>query len=92
MARVIGGLIGVIEAALVLRLALELLGAQPSSPFVAWVYGITDQLVLPFVGAFPGLSIGGNYVIELVTLVAMIGYAIIGWLIRMFLSFIFDSI
>ncbi|HEY5383256.1 MAG TPA: YggT family protein [Candidatus Paceibacterota bacterium] len=92
VARVVNGVFGLIEAALVLRLVLELLGANPSSQFIAWVYGVTDPLIGPFVGAFPGLSIGNGYAIELVIVVAMIGYAIIGWLVMKLLSFIFSSI
>ena len=89
VARIINGVFGLIEAILILRLVLELLGANSSSPFIAWVYGITNQLMSPFVGAFPGLSIGGGYAIELAIIVAMIGYAVIGWLIMKLLSFIF---
>jgi hypothetical protein len=92
VARIVNGLFGLIEAVLVLRLVLELLGANPSSQFIAWIYGITDRLIGPFVGAFPGLSIGNGYAIELLIIVAMIGYAIIGWLIAKLLSFIFGSI
>jgi hypothetical protein len=91
VAKVVDGVVGLIEAVLVLRLVLELLGANPSSSFIAWVYGSTDQLVSPFTGAFPALSVGDGYTIELVTIVAMIGYAIIGWLVSILLSFIFDS-
>ncbi len=89
VARVINGVFGLIEAVLVLRLALELLGANPGAGFIAWIYGITDPLVAPFVGAFPALSLGA-YGAELSTLVAMVGYAIIAWLIGLLLSFIFN--
>jgi hypothetical protein len=91
VARIINGVFGLIEALLALYLVLELLGANSSSPFIAWVYGITGPLIGPFAGAFPGLSIGGGYQVELAILVAMIGYAIICWLINMLLSFLFSS-
>ena len=87
--RIVNGVIGLIEAMLVLRLVLQLLGANPSSQFIAWVYGVTDNLVGPFAGAFPSLSVGG-YAAEFSTIFAMVGYAIIGWLIARLLSFIFS--
>ncbi|MDO8481693.1 MAG: YggT family protein [bacterium] len=87
--RLINGIIGIIEAVLSLRLVLELLGASPSARFIAFVYQITDGLLGPFAGAFPSFSLGGNFVIDLSIIVAMIGYAILGWLIIRLLSFIF---
>ncbi len=89
--RLINGLIGIIECAFVLRLILELLGASPSSQFVAIVYGITDRLLGPFAGAFPNFSLGGSYVIDITAIFAMIGYAIVGWLIIRLISFVFVS-
>ncbi len=86
--RLINGLIGVVESALALRLILELLGASPSSRFVAAVYEITGRLLGPFAGAFPNFLLGG-FVIDVTTIFAMIGYAILGWLIIRLLSFIF---
>ena len=87
--RVINGVFGLVEAVLVVRLVLELLAADPAAPFIGWVYGITDPLVNPFVGAFPALTVGGGYGLELATLIAMVGYAIIGWLIIKLFSLIF---
>jgi hypothetical protein len=89
--RFINGLVGIIEFALALRFVLELFGANPSSQFIAWIYGVTNALIGPFVGAFPGLYIGGNFVIDIVAILAMIAYAILGWLIVRLLSFVFIS-
>ncbi len=90
VARVINGVFGLIEAVLVLRLVLELLDANPNAGFISWIYGLTDPLVAPFVGAFPALSLGA-YGAEIATIIAMVGYAIIAWLIGLLLSFIFNS-
>jgi hypothetical protein len=87
--RIVRAVIGIIEIMLGLRLVLELLGASPSSQFIAWVYGVTGNLVAPFAGAFPSLTVGA-YAAEFSTIFAMIGYAIIGWLIARVLSFIFS--
>lgn len=92
MTRLVNAVIGIIETAFAIRVALQLFGANPSSPFVSWIYGITDSLAGPFAGAFPLWSLGGNSVIDLSIILAMIGYAILGWLISMLVSFFLDSI
>ena len=87
--RIVNTIIGIIETMLALRLILELLGANSSSQFVAWVYSVTDGLVGPFAGAFPAWVIDG-YVLDISTIFAMIGYAILGWIVVQLLSFIFS--
>ncbi len=83
-----GAVIGLIEFLLALRIVLELLGANASAPFVAWVYAVTGSLMGPFVGAFPNLMLGG-FVLDIAAIFAMIGYAIIVWLVSWVLSLIF---
>ncbi len=87
--RLINAIVGIIEAALALRLILELFGANSSSQFVAVVYQITDNLLGPFLGAFPNLSLGYSFVLDITTILAMIAYAIAGWIIIRLLSFLF---
>jgi uncharacterized protein YggT (Ycf19 family) len=65
---------------LALRLVLKLTGANPSSPFAAFVYTITAPLLLPFQSLFPNPS-AGRFVFEATTLVAMIVYPIFTWLL-----------
>ena len=91
VARVVNAIVGVIEVALVARVILELFGANASSPFVAWIYGITAALMGPFAGAFPTLSLGSASVLDIVAILAMIGYAVLGWLIVQLLSLMFVS-
>jgi hypothetical protein len=85
-------IIGIIEVLLGLRVLLHLLGANPASEFVAWLYGTTDQLLAPFAGIFPSFSLSGNYVIEFTTLFAMLAYAFIGWAILKLISFLTDAV
>ena len=92
VARVINWIAGIIELALALRLLLELFGANSASQFVAWVYGVTSVILGPFAGAFPNLSLGGSSIVDVVTIMAMIGYAILGWILIQFLSLIFVTI
>ena len=85
--RVASTAIALIEFILALRFILELLGANPVAPFVAWVYNMTDGFVAPFSGAFQSLNVGG-FVLDLSTVFAMIGYAIIGGIVSWLLGFL----
>ena len=89
--RVVNLIVGLIEIALALRILLELLGASASSQFVAWIYSVTSSLMGPFVGAFPGIFLGLASVIDVNAILAMIAYAIVGWLIVRVLSFILSE-
>lgn len=89
--RLVNVLVGLIELVFALRLLLELLGASAASQFVATVYSISDRLLGPFAGAFQNFSLGGGYVVDVNAIVAMIGYAILGWIVIRILSFILSS-
>src|SRR6187402_2773615 len=43
---------GIIEALVGLRFLFEVLGANPASPFVMWIYDWSTPLVAPFAGIF----------------------------------------
>lgn len=64
------------EIVLFLRLLLKFLGANPNAFAVGHFYKYTDFLVWPFKGIFPNVFLGGG-LIETATLSAMVGYAII---------------
>lgn len=89
VARIINTIVGIVETLLALRLVLVLLGASPTAAFVAWLYAVTDALAAPFTGAFPNWYIAG-FVVDFSILFAMLGYAIIGWLLVRLVSFIFS--
>ena len=91
ISQIVYAVIGIIQFMLALRLVLVLLGANPAAEFVAWVYSVTGRLAAPFLGAFPALNLGG-FVIELSIIFAMIGYAIIGWLIMRVISLVTASL
>ena len=71
---------GLIETLLLIRFVLRALGANPNAGFAQFIYGITGGLVAPFVGLFGSPSYDGS-VLELNSLVALIVYALLGWLI-----------
>ncbi|HWP61165.1 MAG TPA: YggT family protein [Candidatus Paceibacterota bacterium] len=90
--RVLDILIGLIEFMLALRIILHLLAANPGSTFVAWLYGVTDQLLAPFAGIFPSVAIAGNSVLEFSTIFAMFAYAFLGWLLIRIIVFVADTL
>jgi hypothetical protein len=70
----------VIELLLAIRFVLKALGANANAGFAEFIYGITAPLVAPFVGLFPTPASNGM-VIEPGTIVALIVYPIVGWII-----------
>lgn len=74
--------LGVIEVFLLFRLLLKLLGANPASGFVNFVYDISGIFVAPFNAIFSSTTTEGDVttgVFEPATLVAAIVYAVLAW-------------
>ncbi len=71
---------GLIEGLILIRFALKALGANPSAGFAQFIYGITAPLVAPFYGLFGNPSAQGS-VLELHSIVALIVYGLLAWLI-----------
>jgi hypothetical protein len=81
-AQVVYFIVGLIEAALALRFLLQILGANRGAAFVDFVYDMTAPLVAPFFGMFgsnPTFAGGSRFEAE--TLVAMIAYAVLAWIV-----------
>lgn len=72
--------VGVIEFLLLFRFLFKFFAANPRTPFVAWIFSTTATLVSPFAKILPDLKLG-NFVIDFTTLVALIVYVLIGYLI-----------
>ncbi|HVY72716.1 MAG TPA: hypothetical protein VG984_01535 [Candidatus Paceibacterota bacterium] len=92
IAGIINTVVGIIELFLLIRIVLELLGANAASPIVAWTYAVSSTFMGPFVGAFPGLYLTQNSILDVVAVVAMIGYALLGWLLIELLGFIVGTV
>jgi len=83
--RIIGLIIGIIDAVLLIRLVLKLLGASPENVFVSGIYGITQPLVGIFEGIFaqvPLPSINAVAVFEPATVIALLVVGLIGWVLQ----------
>lgn len=72
--------LGIVEALLIIRFVLKLLGANPDAAFSSLVYGVTEPLVMLFEGVFPNAAARGS-VLDLAALLAMIVYALVAWAI-----------
>ena len=75
-------ILGVIEVLLAFRFVFKLLGANPQSGFVGFIYSISEIFVAPFFSIFKQvLSKGAEVpsVLEPATLIAMFVYAVIFW-------------
>jgi YGGT family len=73
--------LGILEALIALRIGLKLIGANPESPIVALIYGLTFLFLFPFEGMI-ATPTAGRMVLELSSLFAMLIYALIGWAVE----------
>jgi uncharacterized protein YggT (Ycf19 family) len=78
---------GIIEFLLSLRFIFKFFVVNSSTPFVAWIYGVTATLVSPFARILPDFKFGG-FVVDFATLVALIVYVLAGYLILQLFSYI----
>ena len=67
---------GIIDALLVIRLVLKLLGANVHAGFASFTYGLTDFFLAPFRGLLPTI-VSGQAVLELSLLFAILIYSLI---------------
>ena len=87
--RVVYYILGVLEALLAFRLVFRLLGANPNSGFVSFIYSITRVFLVPFTTIFRSAATEGietTAVLEPGTIIAMIVYALIAWgIVKLFI-------
>ena len=77
-----------LEFFLFLRLALKFIQANPQSLVVNWIYKWSDFFVSPFNFIFKDIIFPNGFLLEAATLSAMIGYAILVWIIlKLFRAF-----
>lgn len=87
--KLLSAAIGIVEFLLVLRFVFELLNANPTSVFVAWLYGVTNNLVIPFSNAFPNVAFMG-FTIDIAVILAMVAYGVLASIIGWLLSTVFN--
>ena len=74
---------GLVESVIGLRFLFQLLGANPDTTFVTWIYNVSAPLVAPFTTVFgeatkPVVGTVPHSVFEPATLVALVVYGLIG--------------
>lgn len=77
--RIVWYIAGLIVALLLIRVVLQLLGANQGNGFVDFIYAFSGIFAAPFFGIFSYEPAYGQSVLELSTLVAMVVYGLIGW-------------
>ena len=73
-------LFGILESFLGLRFFFKIIDANPSNPFAHSIYRFTDLFLSPFFNLVSNPSTGGM-VLEVTTLIAMVVYLLLCWLL-----------
>ena len=79
---------GIIEGLLLIRLALKLLGANALAGFASFIYGVTDFFMAPFHNLLPTVG-SSTSVLETSVVIAIIVYALIGWVLARLIAIMF---
>lgn len=74
-------LFGLLEVLLALRVVLHALGANESNTFANAINAVTQPFVALFANLFSNLLLSAAAVLELTTIIAMVVYAVIAWLV-----------
>ena len=80
--KVVYFLLGILEVLFAFRLAFKILGANPQSIFVNFIYSVTNLFLAPFEGIFRSAVTQGietEAVLEPFLIIAMLVYAAIAW-------------
>jgi uncharacterized protein YggT (Ycf19 family) len=77
--RIITFAFGVLQALLILRIILLLLVANPGNDIVAFILGVTDPFVEPFIGMFDlnRVTADSGQVLDVAAIVALIGWTLL---------------
>ncbi len=80
IATILDLIFGVMTFFLGLRFIMELFGANSATPFGSWIYSISGNLMSPFAGIVPNLTIGAGF-IDMVALIAIFAYGVLFYLV-----------
>lgn len=87
--RIIYSLLSLLEIVLGIRFVLKLIAANPGSGFASFIYGISGAFTAPF-NALLGTPSAGGSALEVTTLVAMVIYALLTWIIVRVIQIVTD--
>jgi hypothetical protein len=74
-------LFGLIELLLAVRVVLHLIGANPANGFANFIYVLSSPFLILFSTLMTNPTLGPNAALEITTIIAMIVYAILAYLI-----------
>ena len=77
----VNAFMGIIESFLLIRIILRLFGANAQNMFVNFVYSVSAFFARPFSNIFENIELKKGMILEVNTLIAMIIYALIAWII-----------
>ena len=80
---------GILEILFGLRFVLKLFAANPTSGFAQFIYGVTNVFLLPFNGLVVTPTTSNGMVLEISTLIAMVVYFVLFWIITELLALLF---
>ena len=83
-------ILGVMEGLITIRFLLRLFAANPNAGFAQFIYGVTGPMMAPFYGLFATPQFESS-VLEVISIVAMLVYALIAWLVIRIMWLIFDK-
>jgi hypothetical protein len=73
-------LFGILDTLFAIRFVLKLINANPNNGFANLIYDVTGVFLAPFSGLVENLT-SGDAVIEVNTLIAIVVYSLVGWVI-----------
>ena len=79
-------IIGLISLILGFRILFKLVSASPSTPIVQWVNSLSDKFIYPFHGLFPDIPISSISNLDIVALISLLAYSLIGYLIGLVIT------
>ena len=80
VAQLVWLLFGILEGLIGFRVILKLTAANPNSWFTFFVYQLTDFFLWPFL-TITGTPAFAGHVLEIPAIIAMLVYALLGWII-----------
>ena len=79
---------GLVEALIVIRIMLKLIGANSANLFAAFIYDVSYIFLFPFEGLV-GTPTTGSAVLELSSIIAMFVYFLLAWVIERIVRVLF---
>jgi hypothetical protein len=74
-------LFGALELLLAVRVILQLVGVNAENGFASFIYGLSAPFVALFASLLQNPTLGGASVLEITTIIAMLVWAIVAWLV-----------